>query len=83
MLIGGILLGLVAGLRAGGSIFNLASVRLRWVAILFLAVIVRFGTEWAIEDGIELGRDAAAGPSSHSPSGCSSPASGSTASNRA
>ena len=41
MLIGGILLGLVAGLLAGGSIANLASIRLRWVALLLVAVIVR------------------------------------------
>ena len=45
MLIGGILLGLIAGLLAGGSILNLASVRLRWVGVLFIAVIVRFLTE--------------------------------------
>ena len=45
MLIGGILLGLIAGLLAGGNILNLASVRLRWVGVLFIAVIVRFLTE--------------------------------------
>ncbi|HET9522218.1 MAG TPA: MFS transporter, partial [Candidatus Limnocylindrales bacterium] len=48
MLIGGILLGLIAGLLAGGRITNLAAVRLRWIGLLFLAVIVRFGTEWAL-----------------------------------
>ncbi len=52
MLIGGILLGLIAGLLAGGSILNLASVRLRWVAILFLAVVIRFGTEATLGIGI-------------------------------
>ena len=45
MLIGGIVAGLVLGLAAGGSITNLASVRLRWVALLMFAVILRFGTE--------------------------------------
>ena len=54
MLIGGILLGLIAGLVAGGSIGNLAAVRLRWIALLFLAVIVRFGTEAAIGAGVDV-----------------------------
>ncbi len=53
MLIGGILLGLIAGLLAGGSIANLASVRLRWVALLLVAVIVRFLTELGLEARIE------------------------------
>ena len=54
MLIGGILLGLVLGLVAGGSISNLAAVRLRWIGILFLAVMVRFGTEAAIGAGVDV-----------------------------
>ena len=53
MLIGGILLGLILGLLAGGSIGNLASTRLRWIGLLFLAVVVRFATEWAIGSGNE------------------------------
>jgi MFS transporter, DHA3 family, macrolide efflux protein len=53
MLIGGILLGLIAGLLAGGSIGNLASIRLRWIGLLFFAVGVRFATEWAIGAGFE------------------------------
>jgi DHA3 family macrolide efflux protein-like MFS transporter len=53
VLISGIVLGLVLGLIAGGSINNLAAVRLRWIGILFLAVIVRFGTEAAIGAHIE------------------------------
>ena len=48
MLIGGIVVGLVLGLLAGGSILNLSSVRLRWVGVLLLGVILRFGTEWAL-----------------------------------
>jgi hypothetical protein len=51
MLIGGILLGLILGLLAGGSILNLASVRLRWVGVLLLAVILRFGTEYLLIRG--------------------------------
>jgi MFS transporter, DHA3 family, macrolide efflux protein len=54
VLIGGILLGLVLGLVAGGSISNLAAVRLRWIGILFLAVMVRFGTEAAIGAGVDV-----------------------------
>jgi DHA3 family macrolide efflux protein-like MFS transporter len=53
MLIGGILLGLVAGLLAGGSIANLASIRLRWVALLLIAVIVRFLTELGLEARVD------------------------------
>jgi DHA3 family macrolide efflux protein-like MFS transporter len=53
MLIGGILLGLIAGLLAGGSIANLASIRLRWVALLLVAVIVRFLTELGLEARVE------------------------------
>lgn len=52
MLVGGILLGLVAGLAAGGRIDNLLHVRLRWVALLFLAVLVRFGTELVLARGL-------------------------------
>jgi MFS family permease len=54
MLIGGIVAGLLLGLLAGGHLANLASVRLRWIGILFLAVIVRFATEWALSAGIPL-----------------------------
>ena len=48
MLIGGIVTGLVLGLLAGGSVANLAAVRLRWVAVLMFAVILRFGTEFGL-----------------------------------
>jgi MFS family permease len=54
VLIGAILLGLVLGLLAGGNIWNLASVRLRWIGVLLFAVVVRFGTEAAIGNGIAL-----------------------------
>ncbi len=52
MLVGGIALGLVAGLLAGGRLDNLVRVRLRWVGLLFLAVIVRFGTELLLVQGV-------------------------------
>src|SRR5918994_208151 len=54
MLIVGIILGLVLGLLAGGSITNLASIRLRWIALLCAAVILRFGTEAALNAGIDI-----------------------------
>ncbi len=48
MLLGGIALGLIAGLVAGGRLRNLADVRLRWMAAIFLAVILRYATEAAL-----------------------------------
>jgi MFS family permease len=51
VLIGGILAGLVLGLLGGGSLANLASVRLRWISILLFAVILRFATEFLLIRG--------------------------------
>ena len=48
MLIGGILLGLVVGLLAGGRLANLAHIQLRWSWLLVTAVVVRFATEAAL-----------------------------------
>lgn len=45
MLIGGIALGLILGLLAGGTFGNLASIRLRRNWLLVIAVLVRYGTE--------------------------------------
>lgn len=45
MLIGGILLGLLAGLLAGGSLANLAAIRLRWLGLLLAAIALRFATD--------------------------------------
>jgi MFS family permease len=45
VLIGGIVLGLVMGLVAGGTLGNLASIRLRSTWLLLVAVILRYGTE--------------------------------------
>jgi hypothetical protein len=52
VLLAGIALGLIAGLVAGGRLSNLASVNLRSPALLFLAVILRFGTELALARGL-------------------------------
>ncbi len=54
MLIGGILLGLVLGLLAGGSLRNLAEVRLRWTGLLVGALVLRFATEAALNAGIDI-----------------------------
>ncbi len=49
MLIGGIALGLVLGLLAGGRIDNLASIRLRLVQLTFFGLFLRVATQIAIE----------------------------------
>ena len=54
MLILGIVVGLVTGLLAGGRLDNLAAVRLRWISILFFAVLLRFATEAGISVGIAV-----------------------------
>ncbi|MGK2850015.1 MAG: MFS transporter [Candidatus Limnocylindrales bacterium] len=54
MLIGGIVLGLLLGLRNGGRLSNLGSIQLRATWILFAAVIVRFGTEALLNQGVEI-----------------------------
>jgi DHA3 family macrolide efflux protein-like MFS transporter len=54
VLIGGVALGLIAGFLAGGSFGNLVenTRRLRWLAVLILGAIVRFGTEIALNAGV-------------------------------
>ena len=54
MLIGGIVLGLLLGLRSGGRITNLAYVQLRWIWLLLAAVIVRFVTEALLNQGVDM-----------------------------
>ncbi|CAN5751763.1 hypothetical protein BH24CHL6_BH24CHL6_05590 [soil metagenome] len=49
-----LLLGLAAGLLLGGRPGRLVDVRLRWVALLFLALFMRVGGEWAIANGVTL-----------------------------
>jgi MFS family permease len=52
MLIGGILLGLLLGLVLGGKIERLADIRLQYLPLLFIAVIIRFGTEALLGMGV-------------------------------
>ncbi|HEX5828600.1 MAG TPA: MFS transporter [Candidatus Limnocylindrales bacterium] len=54
MLIGGIVLGLVLGLVLGGKLERLADIRLRYLPLLFIAVIVRFGTEILLGAGVGI-----------------------------
>ncbi len=51
MLIGSLVLGLILGLLAGGSIENLASVRLRLVQAVFIGLFLRYATQFALELG--------------------------------
>ena len=54
MLIAGILVGLLLGLRAGGRLDNLGNIQLRWPLLLVAAVIVRFGTEALLNAGVDI-----------------------------
>ena len=54
MLIGGIVLGLLLGLRSGGRITNLAYIQLRWIWLLLAAVTVRFVTEALLNQGVDI-----------------------------
>jgi DHA3 family macrolide efflux protein-like MFS transporter len=51
VLIASLVLGLVLGVLAGGKIENVASVRLRLVQLLFLGLVLRYTTQFAIEGG--------------------------------
>ena len=54
MLIGAIVLGLLLGLWNGGKISNLAHIQLKLTWLLFVAVIVRFGTEALLNAGVDI-----------------------------
>jgi DHA3 family macrolide efflux protein-like MFS transporter len=54
VLIVGIILGLVLGLAAGGTLGNLATIRLRSTWLLLLAVVVRYGTEALLNAEVPL-----------------------------
>ncbi|MEK6719239.1 MAG: MFS transporter [Chloroflexota bacterium] len=57
MLIVAIVLSLGLGLAARGDMLNLARIRLRWVAAIFVALVIRFATEAAIGAGVGLVND--------------------------
>jgi DHA3 family macrolide efflux protein-like MFS transporter len=54
VLIGSLLAGIVLGLVAGGRIENLATVRLRFVQVLFLGLFLRYVVQFAIENGSDI-----------------------------
>ena len=54
MLIAGIVVGLIAGLLLGGRPGRLLDVRLRAPVLLFLAVVIRYGTELLLREGMPL-----------------------------
>ena len=47
----GVLIGLLLGLIAGGKLDNLAYVRLRWLPVLLVAAVTRFGLDGALSAG--------------------------------
>ena len=53
MLIGGIVLGLVLGLIAGGNVVNLATIRLRRLELLAVALLLRVVTDVLLNAGVE------------------------------
>jgi hypothetical protein len=53
VLLGGIVFGLILGLLTGGRLEHIGSVRLRWPALIFLAVLVRYGAEILLTRGFE------------------------------
>jgi MFS family permease len=54
MLIVSLVLGIVLGLLAGGRIENLSYVRLRLIQLLFLGLVLRYATQFAIENGNDI-----------------------------
>ena len=54
MIVIGVALGLALGLLARGRIARLIDVRLRWVGLIFVALLLRYGTQLAIVNGVEL-----------------------------
>ncbi|HWH24275.1 MAG TPA: MFS transporter, partial [Candidatus Limnocylindria bacterium] len=54
MIVLGLLIGLGAGLLAGGRIGRLIDVRLQWAGLIFLALGLRIGTQFAIAGGVDL-----------------------------
>ena len=83
MLIGGVAVGLLLGLLAGGRLDNLANIRLRFLPLLFLGVIVRFGTELGLLVRARPPSRTCASRCSPSPTGSCCSRSGRTASTRA
>jgi hypothetical protein len=54
VIVGSLVAGIVLALVAGGSITNLAAVRLRLVQVLFLGLFLRYAVQYAIENGNDV-----------------------------
>lgn len=52
MLLIAAVVGVLLGLMAGGRVSNLLSVKLRFGVLIVLALTLRFGTQWLIEQGV-------------------------------
>ncbi len=71
MILLGILLGLVAGVVVGRSLGGLLEIRLRWVSLIFVALILRVGTQYAISQGVQFAADYPAARCMSVPLACS------------
>lgn len=54
MILLGVLAGLLLGLALGGRLESLINVRLRYALLIFLALVIRFGTQLAIANGVAV-----------------------------
>ena len=54
MLFIGIVVGLIAGLAAGGRVTNLLSVQLRFGGLIVAGLLLRFGTQWLVGREVEI-----------------------------
>ena len=57
MILFGIILGLVLGAVVGRSVGGLFEIRLRWTGLIFLALVLRIGTQIAIAGGVQFAAD--------------------------
>ncbi len=54
MLFIAIVVGLIAGLAAGGRFTNLLSVQLRFGGLIVAGLLLRFGTQWLVGQGVDI-----------------------------
>jgi DHA3 family macrolide efflux protein-like MFS transporter len=52
VLILALVVGMVGGLLAGGRLTSIANVRLHFVWLLFLGLVIRYATQWAVENHV-------------------------------
>ena len=54
MLLLAVVLGIAAGLLAGGRISNLLSVQFRYGILILIGLVLRLGTQWLIDQGVDI-----------------------------